>query len=134
MTEVVKNKYETVFVVSAKLGEEGAAALVEKFKARIARNGTVESVDDWGKRRFAYLINKESEGYYTLINFESTPDYVVELDRRFKITEGVLRSIIVKKDPRFANAPVKTRKAAEPKTVDVDAIAAEVEANESAAE
>ena len=134
MTEVVKNKYETVFVVSAKLGEEGAAALVEKFKARIARNGTVESVDDWGKRRFAYLINKESEGYYTLINFESTPDYVVELDRRFKITEGVLRSIIVKKDPRFANAPVKTRKAAEPKTVDIDAIAAEVEANESAAE
>ena len=134
MTEVVKNKYETVFVVSAKLGEEGAAALVEKFKARIARNGTVESVDDWGKRRFAYLINKESEGYYTLINFESTPDYVAELDRRFKITEGVLRSIIVKKDPRFANAPVKTRKAAEPKTVDIDAIAAEVEANESAAE
>ena len=133
MTEV-KNKYETVFVVSTKLGEEGAAALVEKFKARIARNGTVESVDDWGKRRLAYPINKETEGYYTLINFESTPDYTAELDRRFKITEGVLRSIIIKKDPRFANAPVKTRKAAEPKTVDVDAIAAEVEAKESAAE
>ena len=133
MTEV-KNKYETVFVVSTKLGEEGAAALVEKFKTRIARNGTVESVDDWGKRRLAYPINKETEGYYTLINFESTPDYTAELDRRFKITEGVLRSIIIKKDPRFANAPVKTRKAAEPKTIDVDAIAAEVEANESAAE
>jgi len=133
MTEV-KNKYETVFVVSTKLGEEGAAALVEKFKARIARNGTVESVDDWGKRRLAYPINKETEGYYTLINFESTPDYTAELDRRFKITEGVLRSIIIKKDPRFANAPVKTRKAAEPKTIDVDAIAAEIEANESAAE
>ena len=133
MTEV-KNKYETVFVLSAKLGEEGNAALVEKFKARIAKNGTVESVDDWGKRRLAYPINKETEGYYTLINFESTPDYVAELERRFKITEGVLRSIVVKKDPRFANAPVKTRKAAEPKTIDVDAIAAEVEANESAAE
>ena len=133
MTEV-KNKYETVFVLSAKLGEEGNAALVEKFKARIAKNGTVESVDEWGKRRLAYPINKETEGYYTLINFESTPDYVAELERRFKITEGVLRSIVVKKDPRFANAPVKTRKAAEPKTIDVDAIAAEVEANESAAE
>ena len=133
MTEV-KNKYETVFVVSTKLGEEGAAALVEKFKARIARNGTVESVDDWGKRRLAYPINKETEGYYTLISFESTPDFTAELDRRYKITEGVLRSIIIKKDPRFANAPVKTRKAAEPKTIDVDAIAAEVEANESAAE
>ena len=133
MTEV-KNKYETVFILSTKLGEEGAAALVEKFKARIAKNGTVESVDDWGKRRLAYPINKETEGYYTLINFESTPDYVAELERRFKITEGVMRSIVIKKDPRFANAPVKTRKAAEPKTIDVDAIAAEVEANESAAE
>ena len=133
MTEV-KNKYETVLVLSAKLGEEGNAELVEKFKKRIAKYGTVESVDEWGKRRLAYPINKETEGYYTLINFESTPDYVAELERRFKITEGVLRSIVVKKDPRFANAPVKTRKAAEPKTIDVDAIAAEVEANESAAE
>ena len=133
MTEV-KNKYETVLVLSAKLGEEGNAELVEKFKKRIAKYGTVESVDDWGKRRLAYPINKETEGYYTLINFESTPDYVAELERRFKITEGVMRSIVIKKDPRFANAPVKTRKAAEPKTIDVDAIAAEVEANESAAE
>ena len=130
----IVNSYETVLVLSTKLGEEGAAALVEKFKARIAKNGTVESVDDWGKRRLAYPINKETEGYYTLINFESTPDYVAELERRFKITEGVMRSIVIKKDPRFANAPVKTRKAAEPKTIDVDAIAAEVEANESAAE
>ena len=68
MTEV-KNKYETVLVLSAKLGEEGSAELVEKFKALIAEHGTVEGVDDWGKRRLAYPINKETEGYYTLINF-----------------------------------------------------------------
>ena len=74
MTEVVKNKYETVIVLSAKLGEEGNAELVEKFKALIAKHGTVESVDEWGKRRLAYPINKETEGYYTLVNFESTPD------------------------------------------------------------
>ena len=73
MTEVVKNKYETVIVLSAKLGEEGNAELVEKFKALIAKHGTVESVDEWGKRRLAYPINKETEGYYTLVNFESTP-------------------------------------------------------------
>ena len=107
MTEVVKNKYETVIVLSAKLGEEGNAELVEKFKALIAKHGTVESVDEWGKRRLAYPINKETEGYYTLVNFESTPDFTAELDRRYKITDGVLRSIIVKKDPRFATAAVK---------------------------
>lgn len=132
---LVKNKYETVIVLSAKLGEEGNAELVEKFKALIAKHGTVESVDEWGKRRLAYPINKETEGYYTLVNFESTPDFTAELDRRYKITDGVLRSIIVKKDPRFATAAAKPRKAAEPKPIDVEAVAAEaVEANESAAE
>lgn len=135
MTEVVKNKYETVIVLSAKLGEEGNAELVEKFKALIAKHGTVESVDEWGKRRLAYPINKETEGYYTLVNFESTPDFTAELDRRYKITDGVLRSIIVKKDPRFVTAAAKPRKAAEPKPIDVEAVAVEVvEANESAAE
>ena len=97
MTEV-KNKYETVLVLSAKLGEEGSAELVEKFKALIAKHGTVEGVDDWGKRRLAYPINKETEGYYTLINFESTPDFTAELDRRYKITDGVLRSMIIRKE------------------------------------
>ena len=67
-----KNLYETVIVTSAKLGEEGSAELVNKFKALIAEHGTVESVDDWGKRRFAYPIAKQTEGYYTLINFESS--------------------------------------------------------------
>ena len=60
MTEVVKNKYETVIVLSAKLGEEGNAELVEKFKALIAKHGTVESVDEWGKRRLAYPIDVEA--------------------------------------------------------------------------
>ena len=105
MTEV-KNKYETVLVLSAKLGEEGNAELVEKFKATIAKHGTVESVDDWGKRRLAYPINKETEGYYTLINFESTPDFTAELDRRHKITEGVLRSIIIKKEDKLTGSPI----------------------------
>ena len=133
MTEV-KNKYETVLVLSAKLGEEGSAELVEKFKALIAEHGTVEGVDDWGKRRLAYPINKETEGYYTLINFESTPDFTSELDRCYKITDGVIRSIIIKKDPRFANAAAKPRKAAEPKPIDVEAVAAEaVDAKEESA-
>ena len=97
MTEII-NSYETVFILSTKLGEEGAAAVVEKFKKLIDKNGTVESVDDWGKRRLAYPIAKQTEGYYTLINFKSVPAFTAELDRVFKITVGVLRSIIVKKE------------------------------------
>ncbi len=129
----VTNKYETVMVLSTKLGEEGAAELVERFKALIAANGTVESVDDWGKRRLAYLINKEAEGYYTLINFESTPAFTAELDRRYNITDGVLRSIIVKKDPRYADLK-KPEPVLESKTVDVEAVAAEAMEPEAAPE
>ena len=59
----------------------------------IAANGTIDSVDDWGKKRLAYPINDETEGVYTVINFTSEPDFPAELDRVFKITEGVLRSM-----------------------------------------
>ena len=125
-----KNLYETVIVTSAKLGEEGSAALVERFKALIAEHGTVQSVDDWGKRRFAYPIQKQTEGYYTLINFESTPDFTAELDRRYQITDGILRTLIVKRDPRHVMAIEKAKKAQaqkaeEANNTDVEAIAAE---------
>ena len=99
-----KNLYEVVIVTSAKLGEEGSAELVNKFKALIAEHGTVESVDDWGKRRFAYPIAKQTEGYYTLINFESGPEFTAELDRRLGITDGILRNLIVKRAPRHVAA------------------------------
>ncbi len=67
----IKHSYETVFILSTKVGDEGIAALIEKFKDLIAANGTVDAVDEWGKRRLAYEINKETEGYYTLISFTS---------------------------------------------------------------
>lgn len=125
-----KNLYETVIVTSAKLGEEGSAELVNRFKALIAEHGTVQSVDDWGKRRFAYPIQKQTEGYYTLINFESTPDFTAELDRRYQITDGILRTLIVKRDPRHVMAIEKAKKAQaqkaeEANNIDVEAIAAE---------
>ena len=94
----VKHSYETVFILSTKLGEEETAALVKKFTELVAANGTVDSVDEWGKRKLAYEINKESEGYYTLINFTSVPSFTAELDRVYKITDGVLRSLIIRKD------------------------------------
>ncbi len=94
----VTANYETVMIFSLKQGDEGIQALVEKFKALIEKHATLQSVDEWGKRRLAYLINKESEGYYVLMNFESEAEFPAELDRVFKITDGVLRSMIIKKD------------------------------------
>ncbi|MFI3324552.1 MAG: 30S ribosomal protein S6 [Clostridia bacterium] len=121
MTEI-KNSYETVIVTSTKLGEEGNTALVEKFKALIAEYGVVESVDSWGKRRFAYPIQKQTEGFYTLINFTATTDFTAELDRRYMITDGILRTLIIKKDPRHINVKKKAPRAV--KTIDVEAAAA----------
>lgn len=89
--------YEVMMVFSLKNGEEQAKALLEKFKAMIEANGTLGEVDEWGKRRLAYLINDEAEGYYTVVNFQSNPEFPAELDRVFKITDGVLRTLIIKK-------------------------------------
>lgn len=109
----IKISYETVFILSTKLGEDGTAATVQKFKDLIAENGTVNNVDEWGKRRLAYPINKEEEGYYTLISFTSSPAFTAELDRIYNITDGVLRSLIVKKEKE---EPVKPK--AEPKSTE----------------
>ncbi len=88
-------KYETMLVTSAALDEEATTALVGKFKSLIEANGTIEAVDEWGKRRLAYPINDETEGVYTVITFTSEPDFPAELDRVYKITDGVLRTMIV---------------------------------------
>lgn len=93
----VKGTYETIFIADLTLGEEGVAALVEKFKTLIENNGTIAKVDEWGKRRFAYPINDMTEGYYVLVEFESAPDFPAELDRIYRITEGVMRSLIIAK-------------------------------------
>ncbi len=94
----VINSYEAVFVISLKQGEEAVAELVNKFKSRIERHATVESVDEWGKRKLSYPINKETDAYYVLFNFKSDAEFPADLDRRAKITDGVLRSMIIKKD------------------------------------
>ena len=91
-------KYEAAMIFSVANGEEATLALKEKFNDLIAKNGTIENVDDWGKRRLAYLINDEAEGYYVLFNYQASPEFPAELDRVVKITDGVLRSLIVKKN------------------------------------
>ena len=85
-------------VFSLKNGEEPIKELVEKFKALIESNGTLANVDEWGKRRLAYPINDETEAYYVLAEYSCEPQFPAEFDRILKITDGVLRSLIVKKD------------------------------------
>ena len=94
----VSGKYETLFIVNPTLGEEKVAAVAQKFQALVEKNGTVDKVEDWGKRRLAYAIEDLHEGYYTLIQFTSAPSFPAELDRVFKITDGIMRSIIVALD------------------------------------
>ena len=93
----VNSSYETIFVVDLTLGEDGVKGLVEKFTSLIAANGEVSEVNEWGKRRLAYPINDMNEGYYVLVNFTAPAEFPSELERIFGITEGIMRSIIIKK-------------------------------------
>ena len=93
--EKILNSYETLFVVDCSIGEEAVKATVEKFTAMIAENGTIENVDEWGKRRLAYPINDQNDGYYVLVNFKSEGEFPAELERVFGITEGILLSIVI---------------------------------------
>lgn len=89
--------YETMIVYSVKAGEDAVKALTEKFKALIEANGTLENVNEWGKRKLAYDINYETEGFYVVYEYTCDPAFPAELDRVLKITEGVLRSLITVK-------------------------------------
>ena len=92
-------KYETIFILHPSLDEEAVKANIEKFKGVIENGGgTIENVDFWGKRKLAYEIAKVNEGFYTLINFEANTELPKELDRVFRITDGVIRHIIVKNE------------------------------------
>ena len=89
--------YESMVVFSTKAGEEAVAALVAKFKDMIEANATLTGVEEWGKRKLAYEINYESEGYYVLYTFEAKPDFPAEFERVLNITDGVLRSMVITK-------------------------------------
>ena len=91
------NSYESMLVFSVANGEESTAALVEKFKALIEKHGTVETFEELGKRRLAYHINYENEGFYVLTTYTCEPDFPAELDRIVKITDGAMRSLTIKK-------------------------------------
>ena len=90
-------KYELMYIINPNLSEEETAAVVEKFKALVEQNGTLEEMEEMGKRKLAYEINYLSEGYYVLIKFTSGPEFPAELDRILGITDGVIRSLITRR-------------------------------------
>ena len=98
------NSYETLFIIDASLSEEAIKGLVDKFTALIAEHGKVSEVNEWGKRRLAYPINDKEEGYYVLVNFESEGNLPAELERIFGITEGIMRSIVIRHEDKKAAA------------------------------
>ena len=90
-------KYEVVLVLSLSKGEEAVEALKAKFIDMIGKHGTLGEVEEWGKRKLAYPINYETEGFYVVAQFECDENFPAELDRVINITDGVLRSLIVAK-------------------------------------
>ena len=90
------NKYEVMFIVNPELGEEEIKAISDKFKSMLESAGTVETFAEWGKRRLAYPIQDLTEGYYILATFEAAPEFQAELERIFKITDGVIRYLVTK--------------------------------------
>lgn len=94
--EKIIGKYETIFVINPDYSEDAVKALVDKFTGLITNNGgTIDSMDEWGKRKLAYPIEDFEEGYYVLVNFSAEKSVPAELDRVYHITDGILRSLIV---------------------------------------
>lgn len=92
------NKYETIFIINSEIGEENTKALVEKFKNLLETSAQLESIDEWGKRRLAYEIDDRSEGYYVMANFSAESSFPHELERVYKITDGIIKYLVIRKD------------------------------------
>lgn len=92
------NKYETIFIISPNLDEESTKALVEKFKSLLETSAQLEGVEEWGRRKLAYTIDDFNEGYYVLANFSANSDFPRELERIYKITDGIIKYMVIKKD------------------------------------
>ncbi|HOR86306.1 MAG TPA: 30S ribosomal protein S6 [Bacillota bacterium] len=90
------NRYETIYIVRPNVDEEGIKALQEKFRAIIESDGEIETIDEWGKRKLAYLIDDIGEGFYVYMKYKAAKAVPKELDRVFGITEDILRHMIVK--------------------------------------
>lgn len=92
------NKYESIFIINPNVDDAGIKALIQKFSDLINNDGKVENVDEMGKRKLAYEIKKNKEGYYVVLTFEANPTLITELERVYRITDDVIKFITVRKD------------------------------------
>ena len=92
------NKYESVLIINPSVEDAGVKSLIQKFSDLINGDGKVESVDELGKKKLAYEIQKNTEGNYVVLNFEANPSIVAELERVYRITDEVMKFITIRKD------------------------------------
>jgi len=92
--------YELMFVIESALEDEKKQAAIELVKEVVAADGEIVKVDVWGNRKLAYPINKKNEGYYVVVTFKANPGLPKELDRKLKISDSVIRHIIINKDEK----------------------------------
>ena len=92
------NKYESVVIINPTVDEEGVKALIQRFTDLINTDGKVESAEELGKKRLAYEIKKNKEAYYVVFNFEAKPELIAELERNYRITDEVIKFIVIRKD------------------------------------
>lgn len=92
--------YETIFILKPAIEEEIRKEAINKFTSIISADGQIEKVDEWGLRKLAYEINKTKEGYYVYVTFKANPSLPMELERNFKISDDVIRYIVINKDEK----------------------------------
>ena len=90
------NKYESVIIINPSVDEEKVKSLVDRFSELINKNGKVEKVDTLGKKKLAYEVKKNREGIYVVFYFEAEPSLIAELERNYRITDEVIKFIVVK--------------------------------------
>lgn len=93
-------KYETIFILRPNLEEEARKEAITKFSSIISADGEIERVDEWGNRKLAYEINKIKEGYYVYVTFKANPSLPMELERNYKISDDVIRYIVINKEDK----------------------------------
>ena len=92
------NKYESVIIINPSLEEQGIKDVITKFTDLINSDGKVENVDEMGRRKLAYEIKKQSEGYYVVYTFEANPEFITELERIYRITDSIMKFITIRKE------------------------------------
>lgn len=139
MAEIVKHSYETIFIIDSTLEPDALTAVKDKFVKIITDNAEIGEVEEWGKRKLAYEIQKQTEAYYYFIQFEGESDCPNELEKRMRIMDNVLRYLVVRKDENdtFKVTPDKADEEVEAEDEEVPAeevAAEEAPAEEAAAE